>query len=276
MDKDIGVFFLTCISYLMILASALNDGFSGPYLGIPFIIYGLGRMYSGFKKPNLYFFFGLIIFSIFITMRVGDRSRFSFVYPIVGEEIIVLKDTTISSSAFRPYSINFHDCEKRDAKRYKQSPCREFILKKGSKFKITRSIKMGNPDIMGVSFDLELDLDNVGLAQEIINYTKFNEQNLDFRVGYYRFLDTVGARKHKNVLKNGKLYISDWQLLRYDKHFDYNYKEIEKFPRPLEILTAPLIIILYFPILGLFLLLIFFVYIHEGKDERTKKEGLRD
>ena len=77
------------IAYYYILLSAINDGFSSFLLGIPFLIFVIFEI---FKNKGLVKYLNIFILILFLILLISDKSKNSFIYPLVNKEITLKKD----------------------------------------------------------------------------------------------------------------------------------------------------------------------------------------
>ncbi len=77
------------IAYYYILLSAINDGFTSFLLGVPFLIYVIFEIgkNKGFLK-----YINIFIFILFLILLTSDKSKNSFIYPLINKEITFKKD----------------------------------------------------------------------------------------------------------------------------------------------------------------------------------------
>jgi hypothetical protein len=87
--KNILDFFIYFIAYYYVLASAVNDGFTHFFLGVPFLIF---LIYDFASQKGIIKYLHLSVFTIFLILLLGDKSKNHFIYPIIGKKITFKKD----------------------------------------------------------------------------------------------------------------------------------------------------------------------------------------
>jgi hypothetical protein len=179
-------FILYAISYLLIVATFFNDGFTGMFFAFPFLAFiaADSLLTRGHKK--------LIVNSIVIgILFILSITRFSnpYIYPILNKTLITTKEHVLLHSRWNINELVDLD-EQKDSyemstsgsfKIYKKSNLyKEYLLKKGTLVKAKKVKISGHPDILGISYELEIDIKDDKLKEEIIQYiTMYNSNKTD-------------------------------------------------------------------------------------------------
>ncbi len=77
------------IAYYYILASAINNGFTSFVLGVPFLIFVIYEISS---NKGILKYLNIFILILFLILLINDKSKNSFIYPLVNKEITFKKD----------------------------------------------------------------------------------------------------------------------------------------------------------------------------------------
>lgn len=229
---------LVCIviSGYFVIFTAMNDGFSGPYLGIPYFLYLILLIFI--SNHLLIRLCCLMLIALAFVILVSDLSRNSLIYPIVGTSHTMEQDTEISYS----YNLN-HIRAIHHSDIHKDQPI--FILPSGTDIKITRQLVSGHPDFSTkYAYQLKSEiLDEVfkKIKERLKENASILSQKYESSMGIFEF-------------DSNKIYVYGYHI---DELFGQQMREryIPLTNNPFVYFT--LIPFLYFPILAIFLLLLF-------------------
>ncbi|MFP5387555.1 MAG: hypothetical protein ACLGHN_15880, partial [Bacteriovoracia bacterium] len=175
------IVYTMCYSYT--LASVLNDGFTGPYMGTPFIIFLLSDTIEGsisFRTRVINIFF----ISFCVLIYFSDRSSWIPVYPSVGDKIIAERDITVYHNKFYPNELDFL--------RFKEdSPEPSFLIKAGNHFEITNQYKSGNADL-GINYLFKISPSNNDFKDLYLESARSITKNIHSFGENYEELDLEG------------------------------------------------------------------------------------
>ena len=167
-------FFIYVITYLCIIATFFNDGFSGMFFSLPFILFLLvdSVLDKGFRR----FMLNTIAVT---TLLVLALTRFSnpYIYPVLKYKLITKTEYHLTHSPYHTATLidvnNLHDYFESDKRleRYKEMDLyKEYVLKKGTLITPVKVIISGHPDISGISYNLQIDINDSQLEDEVKHY----------------------------------------------------------------------------------------------------------
>lgn len=204
---------LYLISYLFIVATFFNDGFTGMFFAFPFLTFiaADSLLAKGYKR--------LIINSITIgILLILSITRFSnpLIYPILNKSFITTKDHILLNSRWNQNTLVDFD-EQKDSYEmsksgsfevYKKSNLyKEYLLKKGTLVKAKKVQISGNPDILGVSYNLEIAIEDTQLQDEVKKHISMHSSN--------------------PIDSTDKIYAGEWFFKYFPKNDIYRHIRIE-------------------------------------------------
>ncbi len=231
------MYVLYFISYLLITAGFFNDGFTGIFFSLPFIAFlALDSLLSKNKKK---FIINLLAVSILFILSV---TRFSnpYIYPILNKSLITSKDYKLTNYRYDIHELVDIKYQKRslEADRkgsfetyMKSDLYQEYLLKKGTTVKPLKVIISGHPDILGASYDLQIDISDTEVKSEIQKYI---------------------SSRDTSIIASNDIYAGDWFFDNFSKEniFSADIKNIfEKNLCQAVMIFHPFLIWIYFIIL---------------------------
>lgn len=149
---------LLCVAY--VVAAAVNDGFSGVYLSLPFALYLLRNAWQRSRT----------VFALVMVCLLGawgfsqlDRSGWSWFYPAVGQSFILPKEAPLFMSPYFPLQWshfrlgNINDESKPDV-----------VLPAGTRITLQRQYVNGHPDF-GVNYLFQVSLNDSSLESLLVH-----------------------------------------------------------------------------------------------------------
>jgi len=198
--------FLYLVSVYYVLISAVNDGFSGVLLGIPFAIFLLYELMT--TKSRIIKDMNVLFLMLAVILTFADRSRLKVIYPAVDERITINADINYSYAYNYINAIDFYSIPFNNTRGHKV-----FLLRKGEVVNITRQYKTGNPDF-GISYVYEINSDGFS---ELKNYTKQHESGIQDNM-YRRYQEELNFIKTEFYFKDkGLFYIDEYALSEFCK-----------------------------------------------------------
>lgn len=154
--RKLSTYICYALSYAYIIAASQNDGFSGAFFAIPFVLFLVVSSIKAYRHNNKLLLANCIFLLMAGFMYLSDRSDWSIIYPAIGKDIIAVKDTTISHDNFFPFTINGYKPEGII-----------YDIKEGDRFTIINQFVTGNPDF-GVSYVYRVQPSNKKFEEEFI------------------------------------------------------------------------------------------------------------
>lgn len=239
--------FLGCyfLSYSYALAAAVNEGVTGYFLGIPFVLFLIADIEH--PKTHLKLKVLNLLFLVSVTLlHFVDRSTFLIFHPILGSNVSVQKELVIGHNPYFPFQIEIHDDSKTNQPIY--------TLNKGTTFILTHAYKKDGGGILGNRKVYRVNSNNKEFEELFIrnaNAKNVNPANFD------------STLQTKDVTS---LFISDllWSPT-YNKNFlEYFQLRVEPWKEALSLfsiyLDVLLVFILYIPLLMLFSICCYFYF----------------
>ena len=245
-------FFLYTTSFFFLFVTVFNDGCSSWYLAIPylfFLIYQLKEYFiKGFDSVSAMSKMNLIMVMLFIAGINFPRESYSVFYPEVGKEMKINNSVIFTNSEYSPNSIKFINDDEDlnnhvDNKKYFKG---DFI------FKIEKKIVSNHPDF-STSYIYEVSTKNEEFTKIFLNnadgvpYT-----NMGYIPDWYSY-DSIYINPSS---------IDDYDGIKIDHYNKENWFYLYNFYNFL-----PLYILIYFPILLLFIITLIF---NKIKDKNKK------
>ena len=207
------IYVMYLISYLLIIVTFFNDGFTGMFFSFLPIIFLAGDSFNS-RKYNKLIINSILIIVLFIL----SITRFSnpLIYPILNESLTTTKDYNLVN-----YKHNIQELvELEDQKssmesfiegsfeEYKKSYLfQEYLLKKDTLVKPIKVSISGHPDILGISYDLLIDINDTKVKGEVNKYIASHYPNL--------------------VNSNNNIYAGDWFFENFPKKNIYRHIVVE-------------------------------------------------
>ncbi len=182
-------------AYIYVIAAAINDGFTGVYLGTPFALFLFLDAYK-FRKRNPILSAIHIVFLVFMLLvSQADRSTWKILYPAIGKTITIDKDIIVYRNPYYPFQMDgFAFNEKKENQSY--------ILHKDEQLTIIRQSVTGHPDF-GTNYVFAIKLNSDKLEKQFIKEAK----NLS--------IDWQSIGSFYKVLPQNNIYISDYSMGAY-------------------------------------------------------------
>lgn len=232
---------LYLVSYLFIVATFFNDGFTGMFFAFPFLVFiGADSLLAkGHKR--------LIINSIVIgILFILSITRFSnpLIYPILNKSVVTTKEHILLNSRWNRNKLVDLDQQKDSYEMsksgsfevYKKSNLfKEYLLKKGTLVKAKKVQISGHPDILGVSYDLEIYIEDTQLQNEVKKYISTHDSNI--------------------VDSSDKIYAGEWFFKYFSKNDIYGHIRIENI---FEKNICQLIMIFHPMVIWIYLIIMYF------------------
>lgn len=175
-------FIVYFITYFLLIATFFNDGFTGMLFSIPFLWFiAYDSVYSRNRKRII--FNSVTVFVLFILAL----TRFSnpFVYPVLNSEHKVSRDYILTHYPYSTQNLVEVDKIKRYFEKeesfllYKQMDLyKEYVLKKDTLVKPVKVKITGHPDILGISYDLQIVIKDSNLMTEIKQYILTHNEDI--------------------------------------------------------------------------------------------------
>ncbi len=134
------------IAYPYIAAAVLNDGWSGAFFAIPFVIFVILSSIKSYSLNNKKL---IAINFVFLALAsftyLSDKSDWSIIYHAIGDRVIVTKNIEVSHSKGFPLKMIWGlrlDYQKEENEIYPT-----YNLKKNDSFLITNVFVTSNPDL---------------------------------------------------------------------------------------------------------------------------------
>jgi len=179
-------FFLYLVTYLCIIATFFNDGFSRMFFAMPFIFFLLAD--SVLAKSFHTFIFNTVTIVILLILAF---TRFSnpYIYPILRQKLVTQKEYHLTNlPCHTPTLVEveyLNDYFNNDAllKRYKaMNLYKEYVLKKGTLITPEKVIISGHPDILGISYMLQIDINDSRLRNEAKKYIMSHNKDISLEI----------------------------------------------------------------------------------------------
>jgi len=184
MRNKVLIFFLYLISYIMIIAAFFNDGFTGIFFSFPFIAFlALDSLLSKNKNKIIINLFAVSILFILSVTRFSNP----YIYPILNKSLVTPKDYILTNYHYdirQLVDIKYQEWSLEMGGEgafeiYKKSDLhKEYLLKKGTSVKPVKVVISGHPDILGISYDLEINISDTEVKNEIKKYILFHNKGL--------------------------------------------------------------------------------------------------
>ena len=201
------------IAYYYILFAAINDGFSGFLLGVPYAAFLVWEV-RGLKKKGYIRELHILALIFAVTLIVVDRGRLQIIYPLVGKTYVISKDINYS---YGNYHINTLDIYTPYSEISKQ---KVFEFNKGDKFHIERQIQTGHADF-GVNYVFELRADEFF---ELKEYIRNNFQEIKASVTDEHYSNIYVDESKLYYRDKNKFYVSECSLRSFFKTQGILYK----------------------------------------------------
>lgn len=188
------------ITYLCIVATFFNDGFTHMFFSAPFIFFLLAD--SVVSKGFRTFIFN---FTAVIILLILAFTRFSnpYIYPILQNELITQRDYNLTHSPFSTSTLiltdelHYYFDNDKVFKIYKTMDLyHEYTLKKGTLVTPVKMVISGHPDILGISYKLQIDINDTNIQNKMKKYIQTHHKDI--------FLDI--DNKLPNKLRNKHLH----------------------------------------------------------------------
>ena len=177
--------FIYLITYLCIIATFFNDGFTQMFFSIPFILFLL--VDSMYAKSRRVFKLNVIAIT-FLFILALTRFTNPFIYPVLFQERVMQKDYHLTHYPYNTprlietkyIKIKGFLSESKDHLEYYKTMnlYKEYLLKKGTLITPIKVIISGHPDIMGIRYDLQIDINDSQLKKEIKKYISSHNKNI--------------------------------------------------------------------------------------------------
>lgn len=138
---------LYLIAYYYVLMASINDGFSGFFLGIPYVIFLLWEIWFLKKESKIkYLHSAIVLLAVFFLF--SDRSQSRLFYPMVGKTYTITNDINYSYGGFYINKIEIYD---KPYNNFLDEEQAVFPLKSGDRFHIESQMVTSHADF-GISY----------------------------------------------------------------------------------------------------------------------------
>lgn len=240
---------LYSVAYYYVLMAAVNDGFSGFWLGIPYAVYLFFDLVFN-KSAIKYLHIPVLALTVFLN--VTDRSHSSFFYPLVGKSYVVNHDVNYSYGDFYINDIEIYESPyllPYDEKKRLRKPI--FTLRRGDIFTLEAQYVTGHPEF-GIDYTFEIDSQKFErLKAYIASHEKEIKAKLDQDyASHFHRPKSVYYFKDKN-----RFYIGRYELHDLLKSQNYPYRPLARFDTgfvymTFHLLSYPVIFALFIIVLG--------------------------
>ncbi|MFT7860741.1 MAG: hypothetical protein ABXS93_07375 [Sulfurimonas sp.] len=233
------------------------------FFSAPFVFFLLAdSVVSKSFRPFIFNFVAVVILLILAFTRFSNP----YIYPILQNEVITQRDYNLTHSPFDTSTLisidNLHDYDYFDNdkifKIYQTMDLyREYTLKKGSRITPVKIMISGHPDILGISYKLQIDINDTEIQNKMKKYILTHHKDIfldidkelpdklkDVHLTYYKY-------KQPNIDDN--IYAGGWYYNDKETHTGYTTigqsSIIEKYLGWLVLMFNPMFIWIYLIIL---------------------------
>lgn len=228
-------FFLYLITYLCIIATFFNDGFSKMFFSIPFIFFLLAD--SILSKSYRTFIFNAVAITVLLILAF-TRFTNPFIYPVLQQKLIAPKDYHLTHSPYSTSTLievkNLDDYfeDKEQLTYYKSMDLyKEYTLKKGTLITPVKIVISGHPDITGISYKLQVDINDSQLKSSVKKYIASHNQDIGLEINRQlpeKMQDKYIQNYRYSVANSGdSIYAGSWYFENFPKQKKYGQHYIE-------------------------------------------------
>ncbi len=241
--------FIYFVTYLCIIATFFNDGFTQMLFSVPFIWFLL--VDSIHAKGSRTFILNFIAITVLLVFTL---TRFSnpFIYPVLMQKRITQKDYYLTHyphhtpSLFETKRIRIYFDSDDHFEYYKtMNLYKEYILKKGTLVTPIKVIISGYPDILGISYRLQIDINDSQLKSEIQKYISSHNRDTGLEINS-QLPEKMHEYYRESVLNStDDIYAGSWFL------YQKVYSVVERSLGFIVMMFSPMFIWIYLIILAL-------------------------
>jgi hypothetical protein len=162
--------FCRVLSACYVVAGAVNDGFSGVWMALPFAAYLLWDCWTLRRSKHVWAICQLVFLLAATVFSTLDRSGWSWFYPMVGQQVEVQANTPMYHSKYFPLTLTGYSTKEISDGvveiGVEKHP--DFIMPKGTKLAVQKQYVSGHPEF-GTSYVFAVTLDNVALNKQLVD-----------------------------------------------------------------------------------------------------------
>jgi len=228
-------FSLYLVTYLCIIATFFNDGFSKMFFSIPFIFFLLAdsilaKSYRTFILNTI----AVIVLLILAFMRFTNP----LIYPILEQKLVTQKDYRLTHAPYNTstlvevgYLDDYFNSKDQLASYKAMDLYKEYDLKKGTLITPVKVVISGHPDITGISYKLQIGINDSQLESGVKQYIASHHKDIGLEIN-----SRHPEKLQDKYIQNGRysvpnsednIYAGSWYFENFPKQKIYGEKDIE-------------------------------------------------
>lgn len=226
---------LYLVTYLCIIATFFNDGFSKMFFSMPFVFFVLAD--SILAKNYRTFILNTIAVAILLILAF---TRFSnpLIYPVLEKKLVAQKDYSLTHAPYNTstlvevgYLDDYFNSKDQLASYKAMDLYKKYSLKKGTLITPVKVVISGHPDILGISYKLQIDINDSQLQDEIKQYVSSHNKDIGLEINSQlpKNLQDKYIQNYRISVPNSTddIYAGSWYSDNFPKQDIYGEKAIE-------------------------------------------------
>lgn len=226
---------LYLVTYLCIIATFFNDGFSKMFFSIPFVFFLLAD--SILAKSYRTFILNTIAVAVLLILAF---TRFSnpLIYPVLEQKLVTQKAYRLTHAPYNTSTLvevgylDDYFNSKDELAYYKAMDLyKEYNLKKGTLITPVKVMISGHPDITGISYRLQIDINDSQLESDVKQYIASHHKDIGIAIisRLPEKLQDKHIQNYRYSIPNAEdyIYAGAWYFENFPKQKTYGEPDIE-------------------------------------------------
>jgi len=226
---------LYLVTYLCIIATFFNDGFSKMFFSIPFVFFLLAD--SILAKSYRTFILNTIAVAVLLILAF---TRFSnpLIYPVLEQKLVTQKAYRLTHAPYNTSTLvevgylDDYFNSKDELAYYKAMDLyKEYNLKKGTLITPVKVMISGHPDITGISYRLQIDINDSQLESDVKQYIASHHKDIGIAINSRlpEKLQDKHIQNYRYSIPNAEdyIYAGAWYFENFPKQKTYGEPDIE-------------------------------------------------
>lgn len=226
---------LYLVTYLCIIATFFNDGFSKMFFSIPFVFFLLAD--SILAKSYRTFILNTIAVTVLLILAFM-RFTNPLIYPVLEQKLVTQKDYRLTHAPYNTSTLvevgylDDYFKSKDELAYYKAMDLyKEYVLKKGILITPVKVVISGHPDITGISYKLQININDSKLESGVKQYIASHHKDIGLEINSLlpEKMKDKYIQNYRYSIPNfeDNIYAGSWYFENFPKQKIYGETDIE-------------------------------------------------